>query len=118
VPLSDGNQRRDFIHVDDVCAALIRLGEVAPGDPAILVNLGTGHALKLRAACERIADLIGADRALLRFGAVERRATDEDVLEADTARLERLIGTVPPQRLRDDDDESLAALIGAPRPAG
>ena len=27
VPLSDGRQRRDFIHIDDACKALVRLGD-------------------------------------------------------------------------------------------
>jgi hypothetical protein len=59
--------------------------------------------LSVRSVAERLADEIGADRALLRFGAVPRRETDECVLEADTERLKRLVGHVPPQRLAGTD---------------
>lgn len=112
VPLSDGRQRRDFIHVDDVCLGLLRLAAAQHGAAPRLVNLGTGQALSVRSICERIADLLGADRGLLAFGAVERRATDEEVLEADTTRLKALIGEVPPQRFLHSDDRELAALLG------
>lgn len=113
LPLSDGVQRRDFIHVDDVCAALIDLAALPVCERALLVNIGTGRAITVRAAAERIADLLGADRGLLRFGATPRRATDEDMLEADTSRFAALIGSVPPQHLCDSDDAALAVLIGA-----
>lgn len=112
VALSDGAQRRDFVQVDDVCRALIRLAAIEHPAPRI-VNIGTGRAITLRAACERIADLFGADRGLLDFGAFPRRATDQDVLEADTALLAALTGEVPPQHLLDADDATLARLIGA-----
>lgn len=131
VPLSDGQQLRDFIHVDDACdtlAALAALPEASvvpasapvrggPNMSADIVNVGTGHALTVRAACEALADAMGADRALLRFGAVPRRATDEDRLEADTQRLAALTGHVPPQRfaaanLADRLADCIAAYAG------
>lgn len=115
VPLSDGTQRRDFIHVDDVCRALILLATRPIVEPAILVNVGTGSAPLLRETCERIADMLGADRGLLEFGAIPRRVTDENVLEADTTQLEAAIGEVPPQRFTQSDDAELAAMLGVTR---
>lgn len=99
VALSDGSQRRDFIHVDDCCEVLVRIADLKHRSGSLLVNVGTGRAITLRMVCEQIANCLGADSALLRFGAVPRRETDEDVLEADTARLENLVNFVPRQRL-------------------
>jgi GDP-4-dehydro-6-deoxy-D-mannose reductase len=110
VALSDGAQRRDFIHVDDACRLLIRLAAIDAGEP-IIVNIGTGVAVSIRFACERIAQALGADPGLLHFNVIQRRATDEALLEADTSRLIALLGAAPPQRLLDDDDDHLRALL-------
>ncbi len=97
IQLSDGTQRRDFVHVDDVVDILLALAR-HPAPPT-LINVGTGKAIAVRTACERFADAMGADRALLAFGEKPRRSTDEDLLEADTARLVATFGAAPPQRL-------------------
>lgn len=98
VDLSEGLQRRDFVHVDDACAALAEIAAVdTGGDPA--VNLGTGQAVRVRDVAQWIAESLGASPDLLRFGARPRSPGDEDLLEADTTRLISLIGYAPPQRL-------------------
>jgi nucleoside-diphosphate-sugar epimerase len=99
VALSDGLQRRDFIHVDDVCRALIAIAAAPAADCPAIVNVGTGRAVKMRDAAEWVADALSAPRALLRFGARQRSPGDEDLLEADVTRLSALLGAPPPQRL-------------------
>jgi nucleoside-diphosphate-sugar epimerase len=96
VPLSDGTQVRDFVHVADVCEALLAIAETDSMEIPV-VNVGTGIGLTVRTVCESVADILGADRGLLEFGAVPRRSVDEDVLVADPSRLAR-IARVPPQR--------------------
>lgn len=96
VPLSDGTQLRDFVHVDDVARAMLDLA-AAKGAISHVINIGTGQSVRLRSAVERIARELGAPEALLDFGAVRRSPHDQDVLEADTSRLEAAIGRVPPQ---------------------
>jgi len=99
IDLSDGLQRRDFIHVDDVCAGLCAIANSAPSDDAVF-NLGTGQAVRVRDVVEWIAEAVGAPESLLRFGARPRSPGDEDLLEADMARYGAMIGDPPPQRLR------------------
>jgi len=113
VALSDGLQKRDFIHVSDVCRTLVKLAALTPEPVGRVVNVGTGQAITVRLACERIADALMADRRLLQFGAVPRRATDQCVLEANVDRLTALLGAAPPQRFLVHDDAALRALIGA-----
>lgn len=95
VPLSPGDQVRDFVHVDDVCATLIALAR-DPEMPA-LVNVGTGIGLAVRQVCEIVADLLDASRDLLGFGEMPYRVVDEAELVADTRLLARH-APVPPQR--------------------
>ena len=98
VLLSDGMQLRDFVHVDDVCRALLSLASL-PLLPHPVINIGTGQAVGLRTAIERVAAELEAPIELLRFGAIPRSVHDQDVLEADTDRLDAAIGWVPPQRI-------------------
>lgn len=94
-PLGDEARVRDFVHVDDVCALLIRLADVGR-PPHPVVNIGTGVGVTIEHVCRRVADWLGADPALLRFGEFANRAIDEDVLIARTRRLAEL-GPVPAQ---------------------
>lgn len=98
VDLSDGMQRRDFVHIDDVTAAFQELIE-CPQAHGQIVNIGTGHALQVRQICEWFADELGVDRSLLRFGARGRVPNDADFIQADVSRLEQLLHWTPPQRL-------------------
>lgn len=97
IALSDGRQRRDFVHVEDAARVLAALGALAEA-PAV-VNVGTGIALEVRAVALALARELGADPALLRFGARARSPHDQELLEADTALLAATLGWVPPQRL-------------------
>jgi len=108
VDLSDGLQRRDFIHVDDVCAGLCAIAASAPSDDGVF-NLGTGQAMRVRDVVEWIAEAMGAPTSLVRFGARQRSPGDEDLLEADMARYASMIGDPPPQRLHRGLSTSLFA---------
>ncbi len=97
VPLSDGRQIRDFIHIDDVCTALIALSAVSRDNASAIVNIGTGQGVQVADVCLTVADILGADPALLQFGALPRRAVDQDCLIADIE-LMRAFVAPPPQR--------------------
>ena len=115
VPLSDGEQIRDFVHVDDICACLLEIGSLV--DAADVLNVGTGHGLSVRDVCLRIADFLGADHDLLEFGAISRRHVDENMLVADTRLMQQQLGHVPPQRFfgnLDFIDDFSTTITGAP----
>ncbi|MBR0552109.1 NAD-dependent epimerase/dehydratase family protein [Stakelama marina] len=99
VDLSDGTQRRDFVHVDDVCATMMHLAGIVDLGSDPVINIGTGQSVCIRDVATWIADSVGAPHDLLRFGARPRSPGDEALLEANVARLTRLAGSVPPQRL-------------------
>jgi nucleoside-diphosphate-sugar epimerase len=103
IALSDGSQKRDFLHVLDASRWLTKLGcfefKSVGVEHAVTVNLGTGKALLLRDVIFAIADAMGADRKLLQFGARGRSPADEDILCANTSLLSSLVQSVPPQRI-------------------
>lgn len=100
VPLSDGLQIRDFIHVDDVCAAIVALGAAPSAQAPPIVNIGTGVGLGVRQLCELVAEILGADPSLLNFGALPRRSVDQDCLIAGTDALQSFMQP-PAQRWLD-----------------
>ena len=102
VPLSDGEQLRDFIHVDDVCHALQDLADASADAAPAICNIGTGTGISVRELCLQVANILDADATLLEFGAIPRRAVDQNCLVADIETMRR-ITSPPPQRWLDDD---------------
>ena len=95
--LSDGRQIRDFVHVDDVCAALWALAATPVTSLPGLINIGTGHGLSVAAVARAVAAALGTDPKLLQFGAIGRRHVDEAELVAHVGLLRETTGLALPQ---------------------
>lgn len=91
-PSTSGTQRRDFIHVEDVAAALVAL---VRSEVSGAVNIGTGDGPALREVAEEAARAMGAPAELLRFGELPQRAGDPPALLADVTRLRAEVGFTP-----------------------
>ena len=111
IKLSDGMQKRDFVHVDDVCDGLCRLAFTQLKSNPLEVNLGTGIGIRIRDVAIKLCEAVGGDLSHLQFGSRERSPGDADLLVADTERLKRLLGWVPPSRL--SGQLSLTAFTGS-----
>jgi dTDP-glucose 4,6-dehydratase len=87
IPLyGDGRQRRDWLYVDDHCAALELL--LARGTPGTAYNIGGGNECENRLLAERVLDLLGKPRTLIQ--SVPDRPGHDRRYAVDTARLEAL----------------------------
>ena len=88
---TDGNQRRDFMHVDDVARAfaLLLASEVQGA-----VNIASGEAVPIRSILEAIALETGGQE-MLRLGERPRPANDPAVIEAAVDRLRYEVGFTP-----------------------
>lgn len=88
--LSDGAQRRDFVHVEDVAEAF---RAAVRGRPAgfTTVNVGTGEGTPVRSVLERVGELLGAT-GRFRFGAIPRRAGEPLLQVASTDRAAAVLG--------------------------
>jgi CDP-paratose synthetase len=88
--LTAGEQRRDFIHVDDVLSACLTL--LARRDDLGRfehIDVGTGVAPTLRSVVETIHRLTGS-HTRLNFGALPYRAQEAMLCRADISRLQGL----------------------------
>ena len=91
VDFSAGTQQRDFIHVDDVAEAFVRLLDSDVEGP---VNIASGETVAVRDVVERAARLAGGE-ALLRFGARPLQPGEPEVMSAATDRLRHDLGFTP-----------------------
>jgi nucleoside-diphosphate-sugar epimerase len=83
VRLTSGTQVRDFLHVEDVAAAVWAL---ARSRVTGAVNIGSGEPITVRALAAMIGRLFGRPD-LLAFGAIVDRAGDPPFVCADNRRL-------------------------------
>jgi dTDP-glucose 4,6-dehydratase len=87
IPLyGDGRQRRDWLYVEDHCAALELL--LARGEPGTAYNIGGGNERENLALAERVLDLLGKPRSLIQ--SVPDRPGHDRRYAVDTGRLAAL----------------------------
>lgn len=91
VDCTDGVQRRDYLHSEDLGRALADL-LASPVEGA--VNIGSGTAVEIREMIGTLARAMGRE-ALVRFGTRPRRPDDPPLIEADITRLRDEVGFVP-----------------------
>lgn len=93
-PLSPGLQMRDFLYVDDACAAIRRMIQGLAAEPALAgeYNLGSGAPCTVADFARAVAHALGADPALLDFGRLPLRADDLPYVVAATEKLDKTIG--------------------------
>jgi dTDP-glucose 4,6-dehydratase len=87
IPLyGDGRQCRDWLYVEDHCAALELLLE--RGERGTAYNVGAGNEAENRALAERVLDLLGKPRSLIQ--SVPDRPGHDRRYAVDTSRLDGL----------------------------
>lgn len=86
-----GEQRRDFLYVEDVASALVALLD---SEVEGAVNIASGACVALKDVLEKIAAKLDG-RELIRFGALAERPDDPPALAADVGRLRDEVGFTP-----------------------
>lgn len=111
--LTDGEQLRDYLHVEDVARGLLTLAQ-SHLDGA--VNIGSGEPVKVGDVARTIGRIMGAPH-LLRFGAKPSRAGDPRSLYSDTSLLRASTSWRPSLSLEDGLRRTVEWWRGAARPA-
>ena len=99
VVFGDGEQRRDFVHVDDLAAATCLALDADVSGEAI--NVGTGHATSVNDVAREIARRLAPGIAIDRGPAVPGELRNA---VADIAKARRLLGYAPTRPRPDFDD--------------
>lgn len=98
----DGEQTRDFVHIDDVVRANILAAET--GAVGAAYNVGTGHSVTIADLAERVRRAVGSDSPI-----VTQEARDGDVRHsrADLTKSNEELGYQPSVSL----DDGIATLV-------
>jgi nucleoside-diphosphate-sugar epimerase len=93
--MTTGGQRWDFVYVDDVVAAYLRL-LTAPDLPNKheVFNIGTGRAVSVREVVMKIQEIVGSD-VEPDWGVVPSRRNEVWFICADIRKGEKLLGWRP-----------------------
>jgi len=103
---TEGTQRRDFLHVADVGAAMARL---AASGVLGAVNIGSGDAVPVADVALKIGELMGKP-SLIRLGARQAPAGDPPLVVAATRRLRDEVGFTPRWDLAAGLEQTIAAM--------
>jgi dTDP-glucose 4,6-dehydratase len=87
-----GRNRRDWLHVEDHCAALVALLE-QPGIEGETFNIAAGHELEVLEITSELLELLGKPRTLIRH--VEDRLGHDRRYAVDPGKLTRRTGWKP-----------------------
>jgi nucleoside-diphosphate-sugar epimerase len=101
---SHGRQVRDYLHVEDVAAALVALLD---SEVTGCVNVASGRPISLREIVSRIAAKLDKEH-LVEFGAVPSRPNDVALVVADVTRLLDEVSWQPAYDLERGLDATIA----------
>lgn len=104
--LSPCEQQRDFLGVDDLTCAYVLMAANADQRVFDIFNICSGQATELKALLLSVAKLMGADEALLNFGAKPMRPGEPMVQFGDNTKARDVLGWQPSMI-----EEALRALI-------
>ncbi len=91
--MTEGRQTREVNYVEDTVAGLALCAR--PEVLGRIINIGGGPELTVRALVERIFDLAGADRSLLRLGALPTRPGEISRFVGNHQRARLILGHLP-----------------------
>jgi nucleoside-diphosphate-sugar epimerase len=100
LPLTKGEQERDFTYVGDVAEGLVRLAAVGP-TPLGVVNLATGVLTPLRTFVETALDVLGLPPDRVATGALPYRPDEVWQGVLDLTRLQAATGWRPETEVRE-----------------
>ena len=103
--MTDGSQRRDHVHVEDVADAVVAALET---DDAVgrIINIGSGTGVKLATIAEKVWELSHADPSLLTVGEPGPDPDSRLDTEADISLAKKLLNWSPKIPLFDTSSEA------------
>ena len=99
IPLTKGEQERDFVFIDDVVDALLRAAGTVGTDELEVVNICNGTPVTIRDMVQTIIDLTGS-KAIPDFGALPYRSGELWVQSGDPTLARTALGWTPQISLR------------------
>ena len=106
IELSPCTQKRDFIGVQDICKAYIKLAKDLDRGGFEIFNVCSGEATEMKTLIKLIADTFNADHQLLQFGKIPMRTGEPNLIVGDNSKASSLLSWIP-RRLTNAIQEEL-----------
>lgn len=113
IPLTQGQQKRDFIFIDDVVSALVTIIQKATFFDVNFYEyeVGLGQAVSIREFVLLVRELCGNDESELKFGRLPYRENEQFEVVANIENLKTL-GWTPRYTLREGLQKTILLEIG------
>ena len=105
--MTSGEQRRDFIYIEDAVEGVLRAATV-PAARGETINLGSEHAISLREVIDTIRRLMGTSWQPV-YGALVRRIGEPEVWSCSWGKAKRLLDWEPSTSLAEGLGEVIKA---------
>jgi len=105
---------RDFVHVDDVVAAIVRAIEVPSIENGAIINVASGEAVMVRELVRRILDAAGHRGEIREVAPGTGRSVGVTWQSGDIGRARNLLGWVPRKTLAEAVTELVRSNSRAP----
>ena len=92
IDLSPCTQKRDFIGVQDICEAYIKLAKDLDRGGFDIFNVCSGEATELKTLIKLIADALNADHQLLKFGKIPMRSGEASLVLGNNSKARKMLG--------------------------
>lgn len=101
VDLTDGEQIRDFVHIDDaVLAIMASIQKIKHSEVVSVFNVCTSIGTSVKSLILQLAELIEAPEALLNFGSIERREDEIMCAIGDYSKFKECVGWEPSKSVK------------------
>ncbi|MGE6527574.1 NAD-dependent epimerase/dehydratase family protein [Pseudomonas sp. NPDC077382] len=117
VPLSEGSQVRDFMHVDDACSAIVTALLCLGNNPALagIYNIASGEGTSVKQFASEVAHCVGDRAALLDFGAIPFRPDDLPFVVGNPSAFRHSFGWSPSMDVRHAVEAAVADVLARNR---
>lgn len=103
VKLTGGEQIRDYIYVDDLIDAYIKAAVVSLplGNNVEIINIGSGKGISIKEIALNIANQLGINKDLLKFGALPYRSDEIMYSVANIRKAKKILNWKPKISLKE-----------------
>ena len=106
--MTAGEQRRDFVYIDDVVDVIIRAISADERLNGMIINIGAGISYQIREIATLVANLINPDvSSLIKFGAVQYRPNEVMDYSVVITRAKELLDWYPSTNLEDGVQQTI-----------
>ncbi|CUU50240.1 NAD-dependent epimerase/dehydratase family protein [Clostridium beijerinckii] len=101
LPMTKGEQIRDYLYIDDLIDAYIKLGRCRNIEPYSIVNICSSESISIKEFVYVFCDVSGCDKDIFNLGEIPYRDNEVMYFVGDNSKIKSLIDWTPHVSLED-----------------